>query len=177
MPKTTGFSLLELLITLSLITILASLTLPSFKNLTHKTKSKTQATQLMQSLRLARSEAILRATPITLCQTSNNTTCSDTPTDKQILFTDPKNNATVTTEDNLLYLFDYPTQDGKLYWRSSLHRNYLSFYPSGSTRGEDGTFWYCQPEKHLTRWAVIVNQAGRARYVDDPKLLSAYPCG
>jgi type IV fimbrial biogenesis protein FimT len=176
MHKKTGFSLLELLITIVLISIISTLAFPSFQSFFMQSQSKTLATQLMQALHLARSEAMLRGITITLCQSADHTTCSGNWEDGQIIFADTKNTATVQDKEDLLYVFSSSRHKGILHWRSSLHRNYLSFYPTGFTRSEDGTFWYCQTENHPASWAIIVNQAGRARYVDDSKNLAAYTC-
>jgi type IV fimbrial biogenesis protein FimT len=177
MPPKTGFSLLELLITISLITISSSLLLPNFKHFLQTSKQKTQAAQLMQALHLARSEAMLRGITVTVCQTEDQQTCSENLAETQMIFTDPSNHASVSSKENILYLFEFLSFDGVLHWKSSLHRAYLTFYPSGLTQGEDGTFWYCLPEHRVASWAVIVNQVGRARYVDEPKWLNNYACG
>jgi type IV fimbrial biogenesis protein FimT len=176
MHNKTGFSLIELLITVVLISIISILAIPNFQSFFKQSQSKTLATQLMEALHLTRSEAMLRGITITLCQSADHTTCSGNWQDGQIIFADTKNTATVENKESLLYVFPSSRQKGILHWRSSLHRNYLSFYPTGFTRSEDGTFWYCQTGKHQATWAVIVNQAGRARYVDNAKNLVAYLC-
>jgi type IV fimbrial biogenesis protein FimT len=176
MHKKTGFTLIELLITIALISVISTIAFPGFQSFFKQSQSKTLAAQLMQALHLARSEAMLRGITITLCHSADHTTCSGNWEDGQIIFTDTKNTATVQNKECLLYVFPSSRREGVLHWRSSLHRNYLSFYPTGFTRSEDGTFWYCQTESHQPSWAIIVNQAGRARYADDPKHLTAYAC-
>ena len=171
-----GFTLLELLITITLIAITAAIAFPNFQTLFQQSQAKVQAQRLLQSLHLARSESLLRGVTITLCASSNHQTCTENWEEAQIIFIDRNNNASASNQDDILYSIEPTKPEGILHWRSSLHRPYLSFFPTGSTRGEDGTFWYCQHNKPQATWAIIINQTGRARYLDTPAALTKYPC-
>jgi type IV fimbrial biogenesis protein FimT len=71
-----GFTLIELLITLVIAAILAVLAVPSFNNLTLSTKLNSIANSFVTSAHLARSEAIKRNMIVTLCASSNGTSCT-----------------------------------------------------------------------------------------------------
>src|SRR5512133_2253989 len=67
-PKTgsQGFTLVELLVTLAVAGILASLAMPSYREFVANQRIKTASFDLMSSLTLARSEAIKRAAQVTV---------------------------------------------------------------------------------------------------------------
>jgi type IV fimbrial biogenesis protein FimT len=162
-----GFSLLELIITLALIAIITGIAIPAYTSFINTTKDQVASEKLLQALVIARNEALLRGVTLTMCKSLDHVSCSGDWKNGQIIFIDSQHNATVTNKENIIYVLD--SVEGVLHWQSSLHRDYLSFFPSGSTQGEDGTFWFCHAGVNVASWAIIVNQAGRARVTTDTK--------
>ncbi|WP_198341772.1 GspH/FimT family protein [Oceanisphaera avium] len=68
-----GLSLLELLISLALVSLLASLALPSFQRIAEQARLRAAGNMLYHHLQQARSEAIKRNTAITLCFSDSGT--------------------------------------------------------------------------------------------------------
>lgn len=60
-----GFTLVELLITIVIVAILASIATPSYREFVAGQRIKTASFDIMSALTLARSEAIKRAAPVT----------------------------------------------------------------------------------------------------------------
>ena len=58
MNKSRGFTLMELLVTLVIVSILASMAVPSFSGLIQNNRMSTQFNELLAILGLARSEAV-----------------------------------------------------------------------------------------------------------------------
>lgn len=71
-----GFTLIELMITIAVLSILMAITAPSFNNALLGTKLGAYANDLVSSAIVARSEAIKRNTTVTLCASGNGTTCA-----------------------------------------------------------------------------------------------------
>ncbi|MEN6587566.1 MAG: GspH/FimT family pseudopilin [Sulfuricella sp.] len=78
--RITGFSLIELLVTVSVLGILVALAAPSFQSLIRANRIANLTNDLVSGLNLARSEAIKRGTRVTLCKVAdpntNTPTCS-----------------------------------------------------------------------------------------------------
>lgn len=71
-----GFTLIELMITIAVMAILLAIVIPSFTDATLGSKLRSQANDLAAGVLLARSEAIKRNKTVTLCASSNGTSCT-----------------------------------------------------------------------------------------------------
>lgn len=75
-PRTRGFSLLELMVTVAIVAIIAMLVAPAFDSMLKANRTRTVANELLASLNLARSEAMLRGQPVSICRSSDGRTCT-----------------------------------------------------------------------------------------------------
>lgn len=67
-----GFTLIELMVAVSVVGVLLSLAAPSFSDLVASNRMSSQANEFMGSLQLARSEAVRRSQPVTLRAADDN---------------------------------------------------------------------------------------------------------
>ena len=75
-----GFTLIELLVAISILTILAMVAVPSFNDFFVRNKVSGVANELMATLNLARSESVRRGQPVSVCKSTDGTSCAGTGT-------------------------------------------------------------------------------------------------
>lgn len=98
-----GFTLLELLIVISLVGILLSLTGPSFQSMVSGQRQQSQMHAFTSVLHYARSEAVTRNTTTTLCGSNNQIACNTSEWEGGwILFSDANQNIVVDGTDTIL---------------------------------------------------------------------------
>jgi len=155
-----GFSLLEIVVVLTIVFIILVFAIPSERIFLTNAKVDALRLQLQRAIDLTRSEAIMRGETVTLCGSSNKNTCTGSWDTGYIIVANAKP----------IYIFyDIPNQ-GQLHWRAfPSHQPELQYLPSGMSKTENGTFWYCLPTEKKPRWAIVISQSGRARLVDFEK--------
>lgn len=72
-----GFSLLELLVTISVAAILIAIAVPSLTMFIQNSREDAQADSLISSLEYARSEAVKRDANVEVCASADQATCSN----------------------------------------------------------------------------------------------------
>ncbi len=73
-----GFTLVELMVTLAVLGIVAMVAVPGMQALVNSNRLTGMAGELTAALQLARSEAIRRNAPVTVCSSTDGTTCAST---------------------------------------------------------------------------------------------------
>jgi len=88
--KNSGFTLIELMVTLAIVGIFASIALPSFSQMIENNRISTATNEFVSNLILARSEALKRSRNVTICSSTNQTSCSgsDDYSNGWIVYTD-----------------------------------------------------------------------------------------
>jgi len=71
-----GFTLIEMIVTVSIVAILASIAAPSFSSMLERSRATAQANEMVSALLLARSEALKRRNNVTVCTSIDQTTCA-----------------------------------------------------------------------------------------------------
>ena len=166
-----GVTLIELLVTVAILTILLSLGVPSFQTFIAENRVKTATTDFMSSLNLARSEAIRRGVRVVVCKSSdpNATTpaCVTTGTWAQgwIVFVDTNNDASHASTEKLLQARD--ALDQVLASGNTNVASYVSFTSTGTTKltsgsPQNGTLTICGDTYQRQ---IIINDSGRIRVI------------
>lgn len=71
-----GFTLIEMIVTVSIVAILTSIAAPSFRTMLESNKATVAANEMVSALLLARSEALKRRNNVTVCTSIDQTTCA-----------------------------------------------------------------------------------------------------
>jgi type IV fimbrial biogenesis protein FimT len=106
MKKSLGYTLIELMVILAVLSILFSVGLPLMNIFFESNRMVSNTNEIVSGLNIARSEAIKQQMRVTMCQSSNTTSCSgsDQWEDGWIVFQDPNGNATVDAGERILRL-------------------------------------------------------------------------
>jgi type IV fimbrial biogenesis protein FimT len=89
--RTAGFTLLELLITMSVAAILLTIAVPSFRYVTNANRISGEVNGLLGDLQFARSEAVKEGRFVTVCVSTDGQNCNSSTAWQQgwIVFSDP----------------------------------------------------------------------------------------
>lgn len=156
-----GFTLIELLVTLSVASILLSVAVPSFSTFIQNNLLTTQSNSFYSALALAKSEAIRRSSPVTLCPSTNGTSCTGGTTWSSgwLVFADA-NNAGVVDEGEEILQVGAAFSGGNIF---SGNMGRVTFTANGFSMGSNGTIILCDSRGGLHSKAIILNNQGRFR--------------
>jgi len=163
-----GLTLLELLFTLGIAALLASMAIPAFANMAKRSNSLTLAYELVGLVQFARTEAINQQVTVTLCGSRDGLICTNDWSKTILVFTDYNNNGAMDGSDALLRSTASLKNGETLYWRSFRNKAYLQMEPNGMTYFQNGNFTYCPAdgnEHFALHW--IINVSGHLRIAGD----------
>ncbi len=92
-----GFTLIELMVALAVLAIIAAIAVPAMQGLIAANRLSGASTELVTALQVARSEAIRRNAPVTVCGSADGASCANT-TDWSRWIVTGRDNATGSTE-------------------------------------------------------------------------------
>ena len=158
-----GFSLIELLFTMALLSILLSLAFPVYRHLIAQLRLFTLTERINMTIHYARSEAIRRQSLVKRCKSKDGKSCSGRWKDGWIVFF-AKNPSDLVDSTTLLRVYPALGRTDFLVWHGSRSDNYLQLRPDGSTYGQNGSFIICVGVlSKKVAWSVKVSQTGRLR--------------
>jgi type IV fimbrial biogenesis protein FimT len=153
-----GFTLIELLVTISIAVILLTIAVPSFNEFLVRNRVSGVTNELMTALNLARSEAVRRGQPVSVCKSSNGTTCATSGEwdSGWIVFVNEDNDspAVVDTGEAILQVRQNLPQ-GVTVRPNNNFTNYITFSRTGLANNL-GTFAICVGSDESTARAITV---------------------
>ncbi|MFU8798105.1 MAG: GspH/FimT family pseudopilin [Gammaproteobacteria bacterium] len=156
LKKNIGYTLLELLITLGIISILLLVAIPGWQALLEKNRATVVVNQLREAIYYARSEALKRGVTVSVCKTVDQITCSGTWAEGQLVFLDINRSGIIQSPNDILRVFDPLPAGSILTWKGALgQEDYVQVKPSYVT---PGTFYFCPGAREIK-----VSVTGRVR--------------
>ena len=160
-----GLTTLELLIVISIVSILAASSVPAVKSIVLYAFADASESKLARAFHFGRELAISSGKIVTLCP-GRDKGCEGEWNDGLKIFIDVNGDAVLDAEDELLEYINFP-KDVKISWKGSGGSNYLKFSPTGIAR-QFGRLHLCSTEGDLRfARAITINRQGRLRrYID-----------
>lgn len=160
--KTSGVSLVELLVSLSVLAILITLSVPDMRAMIVNNRVDSVTSDLFTSLMFARSEAVKRQRTVSLCSTVDQSSCDETGSGWQrgwLVFTDAGDDGLFNDNDQLIRRVPTQWDSVSILWNNGTSVLFNS-------RGQSfraGTFQICPDQNGSDAKAIIISMAGRVR--------------
>ena len=165
--KVNGFTLLELLVSATIIAVLAGVGIPAWGDLVARQKADAIAYRLHKGLTNARSTAVSNSAQVTLCGSRDGLTCARDQIAYLLSYVDRDNNHRLDASEPLLQRLRIGDSHNNLRLSASLGRSYLVFNRDGSAR-QAGSFIYCPASRHRNAARrVTLSLPGRAYIARD----------
>lgn len=158
-----GFTLIELMVTLTILTIIITIAAPAIQKQLASMEAKRVKSQLENTLTLAKAESYTRRENVLVCLSDTNKHCHRDADKALLLFIDKNgNNDFDAATDFLLIQRSLNLRYSKLSLRVGAKRHYIKFWgDSGTPRGHFGHIKYCPTVAYNTAMYLIsFNQTG-----------------
>jgi type IV fimbrial biogenesis protein FimT len=177
MPLATeqGFTLLELIITLAIAAIVATLAVPSYNTMIKNNSQKAHINELAGALYLARSEAVSNNQNVVICQSNDTITpdCTDTNNWNTgwLMYIDADGSNTYENTETVLKIGRDISSGSKTLTRSvfgSGELDYIRYSPSGTTDANSGSsFVLCDSRGTESAKGINISKLGRSNTAVD----------
>ncbi len=163
-----GFTLLEALVVMAVLGILLTLAVPAVSALRQQHQMQAQAEGLLDSLLLARSEALRRQQRVTVCVRGTDAVCDLTGGWQQgwLVFEDLNNNALHDPGEGLIEVHPALPSTLRLVGKTTVN-GYMSYSPEGRSVTRNGAFLagtlsLCHVQL-AQGWQLVINALGKPR--------------
>lgn len=130
-----GFSLIEVIVTIAIVGILASISGPSFSQMMRTNEVSSLSIEFVSALRLAQSESIRRGTRITVAPYTSSSGEWKSGWD---IFEDTANYGIKNTGEEIIKTFEKRKDKLTLTSAGSVFSTYITFIPNGTVQGNSG---------------------------------------
>lgn len=128
-----GFTLIDLLVTLAVLAILFGSVLPAMQHMVTSTREAAHVNQLVGALMLTRSEAVIRDMDAEICKSTDGRHCTRQGGWEQgwIIFADRNHNRRHDAQEPMVRAQDALSTGYTVRYSAFGSRHYVIFYPSG----------------------------------------------
>lgn len=161
-----GLSLVELIVCIVIVAILANIAFPSMKNVIDNSQRKAVINGTLGLFAVARQEAVLNGTLVTLCPLGPGNQCGKDWSRQVAVFKDPENQREITSDSEIIRVLP-PPERGFLK-AASLNRSYFQYRPDGMTHSDLGNITWCPDDLDPSKAAhLVIRRSGSVRLARD----------
>lgn len=158
-----GFTLIELIITLSIISIITAYGLPNYHEFKQNQTMTQEINRLSSTIRFARSQSIISGQHVILCATHSFTACDGNSQWHQgwMVFADSNRNRSFDANERMLLNENNMPNDIQAV--ASVYRPKIRFDSTGFAPGTNLSIRFCDGRGAQAGKAIIVSNVGRPR--------------
>ena len=172
--KSRGYSLYELLMTLTLVALIVGLGLPSFSGLVARNRQHVEINALFHAIHLARKESIMRRKVVSLCPSQDGRSCSSSHdwSSGWLMFENKDRDSPPRIDPDETVLKNHRVDD-----QVRITSNRKGFTLRATfLRATNGTFVLCDPMGRTLPRALVVSYTGRPRVAVHTTKGDPYSC-
>ena len=166
MRRENGFTLIELMIAVGLTGLLLSMAVPALDIFVSNARQTGAINDFVSTIHKARSTAVTTNTRVTICPSSNGTSCESVGWNNGwIAFADPDNDRTVDVNETVFATME---DVGGLTLQSAQFATSLVYRPNGrvmnaSLNGSAGAMVFCDDRGPSHAKVMVIDLSGRPR--------------
>lgn len=164
-----GFSLIELMIAISILAIVVAVGVPSFTTTIQNNRLASQTNGFIGAINYARSEAIkLGQNSVTVCESTTGTSCSSGNNWETgyVIFRDTDSDGSLDTGEQVLRVGE-PLSGGNTLTTSGLASSSAITFDFRGMITSQGSFTFCDDRGAQEAKAIVLNISGQARIATD----------
>lgn len=172
--QTTGYSLYEVLVTLTLIAILAGIAIPSFAGMAARNRIAVEINALFHAIHVARKESIMRRQVVSICPSTDGNRCGgrDDWQTGWIMFNNRDRDSPPQRDPGEPLLRVHFVDDGV-----TIRANRRTFtLRATQKRATNGTFVVCDRLARAGPKALVISYTGRPRVATHTTRGAPYKC-
>lgn len=161
-----GFTLLELLVSITIGAILLGVGVPGFNSVMRNSQQVSSANELLSSMHLARDLAITRNARVTMCPSGDSASCAGVSwSEGWLVFVDTDADGQVDADETIFRAVD---EVGVAGMSTTQFGSRVTFRPNGRAMGatitvNTGEFMLCDERGAEHARVVIIDMSGRPR--------------
>jgi len=167
-----GFTLVELMIVLAVLAVAIGIGTPLMRDMLHRNQLRAESARFLGAINLARSEAVMRNIPVSICPSKMAVTgtpeCTGVYANGWIVFANADKDKDVDSgADQILQVFEELPSGYSLTNRSGTRDAFelINYLPDGSSHS-NRTLQFCPPRGvSMPGLSIVINIVGRARLV------------
>lgn len=170
--KKQGFTLIEMMVVVSLLLIIGAQAVPSMSESLSKVRQRGHLSTVMNFLQLARTEAIFQNKTMIMCKSKDQKKCDSNAdwSDGWIIFSDKNKDHQLNDGEKMIFSHARLVNQSKIMYKSfSGGEDYVKFYSEGYSH-TNGTFIFCNRYGIENTRTIVISRSGRIRAEDKPSV-------